>query len=237
MGILTIFESKIIIGLKNIFYVHNKFMNQILETKSKNYKLKNFLKIQFLISFITIIILFIYFLNENRIKNKEIQKTKIASQNAKIYSLFESYESQEDAITSENEIYFCTLKIEKINLEYFVYQNYSEELLKILPCKFFGGNLNENTNICIIAHNYFDDRFFGNLDSLEVGDEIILKDFQGKEYLYNVYDICEIKEKEFYDVVKPKTNQKLLTLCTCTKNKNVRLIVKAELRKVLENGI
>ena len=46
-------------------------MNQILETNKKKYKLKKFFKIQFFISFILIIIVFIYALIENNIKNRE----------------------------------------------------------------------------------------------------------------------------------------------------------------------
>ncbi len=199
-------------------------MNQILETKNNIRKYKKIFKIQFFISFLSIVALFIYILNENSIKDNEYEITKIASQNAKIVSIFESYGSEE---YYKNDIYFCTLKIEKINLEYFVYKNYSEDLLKILPCKFSGGNLNENSNICIIGHNYFDDRFFGNLNKLEIEDKIVLEDLKGNIYNYYIYDIYEINENEIYEVIKNEKQSKILTLCTCTTDKNIRLIVKA----------
>ena len=201
-------------------------MNQILETKNKTKNYKKIFKIQFLISFLAIIILFIYILNENSKKENEYEITKIVSQNARIVSLFENYNSEE---YYKNDIYFCTLKIEKINLEYFVYKNYTENNLKILPCKFSGGNLNENGNICIMGHNYFDDRFFGNINKLKVGDKIILEDLQGVEYSYYIYDIYEINENDIYEVIKNEENLKTITLCTCTTNKNSRLIVKAKL--------
>ena len=200
-------------------------MNQILETKNKIKNYKKIFKIQFIISFLAIIILFIYILKESNIKENEYEITKIVSQNAKIVSLFESYNSEE---YYKNDIYFCTLKIEKINLEYFVYKNYTENNLKILPCKFSGGNLNENGNICIMGHNYFDDRFFGNINKLKIGDKIILEDLQGVEYSYYIYDIYEINENDIYEVIKNEENLKTLTLCTCTINKDTRLIVKAK---------
>lgn len=201
-------------------------MNQILETKNIKYKLKKIFKIQLIISIISIIIVFIYVLNNNKIKNKESEITEIVNQNAKIMSLFEYYENYKNS-NFYNDIYFCTLKIEKINLEYFVYENYSEELLKILPCKFSGPNINEYGNICIIGHNYFDNRFFSNLNKLEIGDEIILQDMQGNIYNYYIYEIYEIDEKEIDEVIKQNENSKILTLCTCTNLKNIRLIVKA----------
>ena len=200
-------------------------MNQILETKNKIKNYRKIFKIQFIISFLAIIILFIYILKESNIKENEYKITKIVSQNAKIVSLFESYNSEE---YYKNDIYFCTLKIEKINLEYFVYKNYTENNLKILPCKFSGGNLNENGNICIMGHNYFDDRFFGNINKLKIGDKIILEDLQGVEYSYYIYDIYEINENDIYEVIKNEENLKTLTLCTCTINKDTRLIVKAK---------
>ena len=200
-------------------------MNQILETKNKIKNYRKIFKIQFIISFLAIIILFIYILKESNIKENEYEITKIVSQNAKIVSLFESYNSEE---YYKNDIYFCTLKIEKINLEYFVYKNYTENNLKILPCKFSGGNLNENGNICIMGHNYFDDRFFGNINKLKIGDKIILEDLRGVEYSYYIYDIYEINENDIYEVIKNEENLKTLTLCTCTINKDTRLIVKAK---------
>lgn len=200
-------------------------MNQILETKNKIKNYRKIFKIQFIISFLAIIILFIYILKESNIKENEYEITKIVSQNAKIVSLFESYNSEE---YYKNDIYFCTLKIEKINLEYFVYKNYTENNLKILPCKFSGVNLNENGNICIMGHNYFDDRFFGNINKLKIGDKIILEDLQGVEYSYYIYDIYEINENDIYEVIKNEENLKTLTLCTCTINKDTRLIVKAK---------
>ena len=201
-------------------------MNQILETKNKIKNYRKIFKIQFIISFLTIIILYIYILKENSIKENEYEITKIVSQNARIVSLFENYNSEE---YYKNDIYFCTLKIPKINLEYFVYKSYTENNLKILPCKFSGGNLNENGNICIIGHNYFDDRFFGNINELKIGDKIILEDLQGIEFYYYIYDIYEINENEIYEVIKNEENLKTITLCTCTTNKNSRLIVKAKL--------
>ena len=49
----------------------------------------------------------------------------------------------------ENSVIFGTIKIPKINLEYIIFRNYDEELLKISICKFAGGELEENGNIAL----------------------------------------------------------------------------------------
>lgn len=208
-------------------------MNQILETKQKNKKLFRLFKLQFIISFVALIILFMYISRENKLKAKEKEITNIVNINAKITTIFKSEnyeninENHEDN-SYENEIYLCKLKIEKIDLEYFVYSSYSEELLKILPCKFYGESLGEYGNICIIGHNYFDNRFFSNLNKLGINDEIILEDLQGKEYKFYVYDIREIDDDNIDEIIKSVSNKKTITLCTCTINKNRRLIIKAK---------
>lgn len=196
-------------------------MNQILDIKKKNRKIVIFFKIQFVFSIIMVLIWFIYIFQNIIIKNKENEISKTMKINAKLNTLYSG---------NENNVYFCRIIIKKINLDYFVYNSYSDELLKILPCKFSGTTLQENGNICIIAHNYFDDRFFSNINKLGENDEIIIKDLLGNEYKYYVYDIYEIDEKNITEVIKMEENKKIITLCTCTLNKEKRLIVKAILR-------
>ena len=91
--------------------------------------------------------------------------------------------------------------------------------------------MNENGNICIIGHNYYDDRFFSNLNKLENKDTIILESLEEKSYKYIVYRKYEIDESDTEKVIEPMVN-KDLTLCTCTFDKNKILIIKA---KFIEN--
>jgi LPXTG-site transpeptidase (sortase) family protein len=156
---------------------------------------------------------------QENIKNKENSLTNTIILNAKLNSVFGE--------NIENE-YFGKLEIAKINLNYFVYNSYSSEKLKILPCK-FSGDLNQPGNICIIGHNYFDNRFFSNLNQLELYDEIIIEDLYKNRYKYIVYDIYEIDENEINRALENDGNYKTLTLCTCTFNKNKRLIIKAKI--------
>lgn len=63
----------------------------------------------------------------------------------------------------------------------------SKELLKVSLNKYWGPNPNKEGNLCIVGHNYNDERFFGKLHKIENGDEIELTDMTGKT---KVYYIC-----------------------------------------------
>ena len=117
--------------------------------------------------------------------------------------------------------------IPKMNIYSPVIYETTDELLKIAPTKLWGPNPNEVGNFCIIGHNYRNDQFFSNLSTLEVGDELVLKNNSGLEKKYIVYDKYEVLETDL-SPTNQETNGKIeMTLITCTKNKKKRLIVKA----------
>ena len=192
-------------------------MNQILDFKNKKIKIKRIFRVQFFISFILILVLFIYILKQNKLRNEEIAISNIVSINAKLNKVFSLEES----------VYFGRIIIEKIDLDYYIYNSYTEEKLKALPCKYSGGKLNQLGNICIIGHNYYDDRFFSNLYKLNLNDSIIMQDLFGNKYKYTIYSIYEIDEKDINNAIKDE-NKRTITLCTCTLNKSKRLIIKAK---------
>ncbi len=197
-------------------------MNQILFNK-KNNKLKYIFKVQFIISIIVAIILIIYIaISRNKDENLE-NISKIINKNIKISSIYEAQkESREESILGK-------IYINKINLEYSVFNMSNEELLKIAPCKFAGANLGEIGNICIAGHNYNDNRFFSRIAELDIKDTIILEDLNGKKYEYTVFDIFETNED---DVSVLKATKKYeLTLITCNNSNKKRIIVKAYMKE------
>lgn len=127
------------------------------------------------------------------------------------------------------ETYLGKILIEKIQLEYTVFNNYNESLLKISPCKFYGTSIGEKGNICIAAHNYNDNRFFGRIDELECKDIIKLINLEEKEYEYIIYDIFEIEENDI-SILKANKNYEL-TLLTCNNSNKKRIIVKAYMKE------
>ena len=193
-------------------------MKQILFNKKDNKK-KYIFKVQAVISiFLAAIFIFDIIMNYNNNENLE-NISKIIEKNIRLNSI---YETEKQSNTSS---YFGKIYIEKINLEYAVFNRLTDELLKISPCKFYGNNMEEKGNICIAGHNYNDDRFFGKIDELELKDKIALYDLQGEKYEYIVFDIFETDEND--TSVLENTKNYELTLVTCNNSNKKRVIVKA----------
>lgn len=129
-------------------------------------------------------------------------------------------------INLEKNLYFCKIEIDKIGISYPVFNELNEELLKIGPCKFYGKDIGDNTNICIAGHNYNDNRFFSNLFKMKIGEKIKIIDLDKKEYLYEIFDIYETEESDVEGVINKKRAYEL-TLLTCNNSNGKRLIIKA----------
>lgn len=101
-------------------------------------------------------------------------------------------------------------------------------MLKIAPCRFSGESLVENDNICIAGHNYDNSLFFSKIGDLSTGDEILIFDNSGKEYVYYVYDIYEVDQHDLSPIFDYDNTTKTLTLVTCNNLNSNRIIVRAE---------
>lgn len=205
-------------------------MNQILDTKLKNRKRKNynFFRLQFIISIIIILILIIlifYFFFSSQKKEK---LSNDILNNYNIYKLYTSSNSKKgtEKVNSINDL-FGIIKIPKINLYYPIFSHLDAELLKIAPCKFYGDSLDENGNICIAGHNYINNKFFSNLHLLENRDIIILYDISGLKYIYEVFNSYEVYESDLSPIFDYNSSSKELTLVTCNNINSNRLIIKA----------
>lgn len=186
---------------------------------------KKFFKIQFAISIIIIITTIsfstYYFYS---LKNKErISQNLIGNYN--IYKLYANTQTQEEENTENN--LFGIIEIPKISLYYPVFSNLTEENLKVAPCKFYGTNLKENTNICIAGHNYNNDMFFSKINQLSQNDEIFIYDNTGIKYRYIVTQNYEVKEEDLSPIYNYNKNEKTLTLITCNNLNSNRFIIKA----------
>lgn len=208
----------------NIFSLldYNIHMNQILFDKRRNTKLKYIFRIQFLISIIIAILLVITIILGNKEQKKLEKMSEIVNKNIELSHIYEA------SRTSNEAPYFGKIYIEKINLEYGIFNGISDELLKVAPCKFYGSDLGERGNICIAGHNYNDNRFFSKLDKLEEQDEIILVDLNGKKYVYTVFDKFETDENDVSVLYSNKIYE--LTLITCNNINKKRIIVKAYMK-------
>ena len=130
-------------------------------------------------------------------------------------------------LSIDNNYVIGVIEIEKINIKYPIFYGYSKDLLEIGTCRIFGPFPDSIGNLCIISHNYNDERFFSRLNKLEINDVIKIYDNLGNKYMYYVYDKYEISSSDI-SVLSQNTNGNFeLTLITCTNtNFNNRLVIK-----------
>lgn len=123
------------------------------------------------------------------------------------------------------------LNIPKINIEVAVKEGTDTEILKTSVGHFEGTALpGEIGNFSVAGHRaYTTNKFFSNLDELEIGDEVKVS-VQDKTYTYKVNHI-EVVDPEQVEVVENINKEaKEITLVTCTPKYvgSHRLIVKGE---------
>lgn len=162
----------------------------------------------------------------------------------KLYN--EIYNDYDEIVNSQNSVYedlnlssnylnsvnsskyniVAILTIPKIQLKYPVIGETTEELLKVSITKLFGPNPNSVGNLCIIGHNFFDNKLFSNIHKLEKNDTITLTNISGYELNYKVYDKYEVVETDLKCTSQITNGKREITLITCTKNVDKRLIIK-----------
>lgn len=151
------------------------------------------------------------------IKDKETNTKK----NTKDNTIYMIANSQGQKFRVAGEIF-----IPKININYPIVYETTEEYLKIAPTKLFGPDINEVGNLCIVGHNYKNEQFFSRIKELDINDKVYLTTNRGERFTYLVYDQYEVNEKDL-SCTSQKTNGNIeVTLITCTSVRNNRLVVK-----------
>ncbi len=118
------------------------------------------------------------------------------------------------------------LTIPSTNQEMAIIGKWSYSLLKISVCRYQGPGVNEPGNLVLIGHNYKSGSHFGNLENLEVGDEIYLqKDLNSAKVRYEIYEI-EVVAPDAFSALTPYEGDCGLTLMTCTNSGNNRRILR-----------
>lgn len=199
-------------------------MNQILSTKIKKFNKPQQFKVQFYISIFSILVVVFIFLFY-KFKSKEfIKKSDSFSNNYEIYRLYSNPNTKSNYLDSD---ILGFISIPKLNISYPFFYGYNEELLKISPCRFYGEMPPKYSNLCITAHNYNDDRFFGKINLLKNDDIITIEDNYNNKYYYYVYNIFEVEENDISPLINYDKNYLNLTLITCNNINKKRIIVHA----------
>ncbi len=102
-----------------------------------------------------------------------------------------------------------------------------EETLKVAPCKFWGPEINEVGNYCIVGHNYRNKKFFSKVPTLTNGAIIELTGVNGITVKYAVYDKYSVIPTDVSCTSQLTNGRREVTLITCTDDGEKRVIVKA----------
>lgn len=119
------------------------------------------------------------------------------------------------------------LRIPRLEINYPVISETSEELLKISINKYWGPDPNEVGNYCVVGHNYKSKKMFGRLSEAVNGDIIELEDMNGNVVKYSVYDKYTVEPTDTRCTSQLTNGRKEVTLITCTNYGAQRLVVKA----------
>lgn len=200
-------------------------MNQILETMKSKTKFKKVYKIQLIISVIILIFLVVFCIYYIISLNS---KENLSNSILNSYSIYRLYSNLDNSKNLNDNNIFGIIKIPKINIEYSVFSNLTEEQLKVSPCKFFGENLENFGNICIAGHNYDNSLFFSNIKLLKQNDEIYIYDNFDNKYIYKVFANYEVEQNDLSPIFNYDKNTKELTLITCNNLNGKRIVIKAK---------
>lgn len=210
-------------------------MNQILENKDdkNNFekKKRKIAIVQFYISICIFLLLLVGYFITWFVSNKKQDYVSEMIDTYQISRLYARDKPNFPTFNFDGQTYTVIgiINIPKIKISYPILSEYSDELLKIAPCKFYGPLPNENGNLCIAGHNYNNDKFFSKISLLKKGDYINITDYYSKTLSYTVTNSYEVKEDDLSPLESSSSCLKQITLVTCNNSNNNRIIVEAKL--------
>lgn len=88
--------------------------------------------------------------------------------------------------------------------------------------------LNGPGNVVIVGHNYRNGKFFSDNNKLSVGDKIMIKDNNGTELTYTIYNKFQTTETDTSFYTRNTNGVPEITLSTCTDDSKARIIILAK---------
>ena len=159
------------------------------------------------------------YINEKEIKEtvSRIEEQIQNSQNGeRLKSFYKGYEIE------------GIIEIPKIKIKYPIIDDTTDLTMKISVTKFWGPDEpNEIGNFCIAGHNNIDGTMFGKTKYLEIGDTINITDLNNNTVQYKVFNIYTVNPDDVSYVESVEEGTREVTLITCTKGHEERLIIKA----------
>ena len=120
------------------------------------------------------------------------------------------------------------LEIPSISLVTNVLKNYSTSALNVSVTKFWGVDPNQIGNFCVAGHNFKNKNMFRNLKKLNIGDRLFVTDEKIGKVEYEIFDIYKVFPEDTSCLTSSVTDEREVTLITCTTDSKHRIIVKAK---------
>lgn len=119
--------------------------------------------------------------------------------------------------------------IEKIDLEDVILEKTTDTSLNLGLTKFWGPEINKPGNVSITGHNYKIERskLFSELDKLQKGDTFELEDINKNRIIYKIYNKYTVDPEDTSCIDQNNDGKREVTLITCTKGAQKRIIIKA----------
>ena len=119
------------------------------------------------------------------------------------------------------------IQISKINLEYPILIETTQDSLTKSITRFGNGEVNGVGNLCLAGHDYINNSMFGGINKLENGDEILITDLYGNKVTYTVFDKYTTDPNDTSVLESIDVTKREITLITCINGNQDRLIIRA----------
>lgn len=173
--------------------------------------------------------LLIHYKENKLIESKEAKIPKYVTKSLSIVNeIDEEKVDIKEEIQKEYKGYEVSAKLEipKIKLETYVLKEFSNKALEISVVKFWGSEPNKIGNFCIAGHNFRNKNMFHDLKKLSIGDRLFISDNNVGKLEYEVYEFYSVFPDDV-SCLAQNTNQRIVTLITCTTDSQKRIIIKA----------
>ena len=154
--------------------------------------------------------------------------------NTEVGSLTEGLEDAENTgVSTQNKTYkgfgvLGTMRIPAIDFSYPILDKVTKKSIETSVAFLCGAGVNEPGNTVIIGHNYRNGAFFSNNKRLNIGDKIYIRDLEGNELTYNIYDKFETSQNDTSFYQRDTGGVPEVSLSTCTDDSSARLIILAK---------
>lgn len=149
----------------------------------------------------------------------------------------EEIESSQPSNTEKRKTYFQGfvmigyIKIPETGIELPILDEVTPDSLNTSVAALYPSNpqdkLNQPGNVVIIGHNYRNGKFFSNNEKLSVGDKIYIKDINGTQLEYTIYEKFETTPQDTSFYTRDTNGAIEVTLSTCTDDSSARIIILA----------